>query len=127
MPVPSLRSRTGSVLPLVVISIVALLGFVALAIDVGLLMVARTQCQHAADCAAMAGARTLNGDVARNNNYAAAGAKIIEAATVCEVLAKQVQANKVSYEIGYYAYNRSTEKFAPILPSSGATMPSNEN
>src|SRR5260221_3076069 len=122
---PSMRK--GSILPLVAISMVALLGFVALAIDVGLLMVSRTQCQHAADCAAMAGEGMLNGDVANNNNYAAAGPKIIEAATTCQVLAKPVQAGKVNYEIGYYTYSRVTNKFGAILPSSGGAMPSGEN
>src|SRR6266568_6893166 len=99
--------RAGSVLPMVVIALVALLGFVALAIDVGMLMVSRTECQHAADCAATAGARVLNGDVPANNNKAAAGPKVIEAATACSVLGKPVVAASVSYEIGYYTYDRS--------------------
>ena len=43
--------RRGSVLPLVVVCLVALIGMVALAIDLGLMMVARTQCQNAADAA----------------------------------------------------------------------------
>ena len=34
-------------------------GFVALAIDLGLIAVAKTQCQNSADAAAMAGARSL--------------------------------------------------------------------
>src|SRR5262249_2277131 len=119
--------RKGSVLPMVVISLVALLGFVALAIDVGLLMVSKTECQHAADCAATAGARTLNGDVPANNNYAAAGPKTIEAATACSVLSKPVQAASVSYEIGYYTYDRTARKFVALLPSSGSTRPSSEN
>src|SRR6185436_7243180 len=119
--------RAGSILPMVVISLVALLGFVALAIDVGMLMVSKTECQLAADDAAMAGARTLNGDVAANNNKAAAGPKVIEAATACTVLSKPVEAGKVSYEVGYYAYDRTTKKFAALLPSSGQSMPSGEN
>src|SRR5215469_14967021 len=65
--------RRGTVLPLVALCIVALLGLVALAVDVGLMMVARNQCQNAADSAATAAARALNGDVSNNNNYAAAG------------------------------------------------------
>ena len=53
---PSLKFRVGMVLPLLAVSMVALLSFVALAVDVGMLAVARTQCQNAADAAAMAGA-----------------------------------------------------------------------
>ena len=56
-PCQSARRR-GSVLPLVVISLVALVGFVALAIDVGLIAVAKTQAQNAADTAAMSAADT---------------------------------------------------------------------
>ena len=65
----------------------------------------------------------LNGDVAANNNKAAAGPKVIEAATACTVLSKPVEAGKVSYEVGYYAYDRTTKKFAALLPSSGQSMP----
>ena len=62
--------RRGTILPLLAISLIALLGFVALAIDVGMMAIARTQCQNAADCAALTGARTLSGDQATNDNYA---------------------------------------------------------
>jgi uncharacterized membrane protein len=65
---PNARARrAGAVLPLVTVCLVALLGFVALAIDVGLMAVARTQAQSAADVAALAGARTLDGKSASNN------------------------------------------------------------
>ena len=53
--------RPGSVAPVIGVSLVALCGAVALAIDVGRIAVAKLQCQSAADVAAMAGARTLNG------------------------------------------------------------------
>ena len=66
------NSRRGAVLVLLLVSLITLLTFVALAIDLGMLAVARTQCQDAADAAAMAGARTLNGMTATNNNYSAA-------------------------------------------------------
>ena len=36
-------SRAGSILPLVTVCLISLLGFVALAIDLGVLQVARTQ------------------------------------------------------------------------------------
>ena len=50
-------TRRGAVLIYITISLVALLGFIALAIDLGVVMVARTQIQNAADAAAFAGAR----------------------------------------------------------------------
>jgi Flp pilus assembly protein TadG len=51
---------------------VGMCSFVALGVDVGRVAVARVQCQNAADVAAMAAVRQLNGDAATNNNYNAA-------------------------------------------------------
>jgi len=48
--------RRGSVLPLVAFMTVALMGLLALAIDLGMVAVARNQCPNAADASAMAGA-----------------------------------------------------------------------
>ena len=52
-------ARRGAILPYLALTIVALLGFMALAIDLGMIMVAKTQAQNAADAAAFAGARAL--------------------------------------------------------------------
>jgi hypothetical protein len=106
---------------------VALLGFVALAIDIGMVACARTQCQAAADAAAMAGARTLNGDVSNNNNFANAGPAVVTMATADTILNNPIQASWVSYEIGYYTYDRTTDTFGILLPSSGQPMPTGEN
>ena len=67
-----LRKRKGSVLPLTVISLVGMCGFVALSVDIGMIAVAKTQCQNAADAAAMAGARGLT-DGATGQNLGAVG------------------------------------------------------
>jgi uncharacterized membrane protein len=64
---PHKGGRSGTILPLVVISLVGMCGFVALAIDIGLIAVAKTQCQNAADAASMAGARSLNGNTTGQN------------------------------------------------------------
>ena len=52
-------SQSGAVLIHVAIGIVVLIGFSAFAIDYGMLWVARTQSQHAADAGALAGATAL--------------------------------------------------------------------
>lgn len=52
--------RGGSILPLLGICLIGLFGFVALAVDLGMLAVSRTQSQNAADVAALVGTRTLN-------------------------------------------------------------------
>ena len=62
-------------LVLIVVSLVTLMTFVALAVDLGMLAVARTQCQDAADAAAMAGAGRSTATAANNNNYANADAQ----------------------------------------------------
>ena len=77
--------RRGTILPLVAVSCVVLLGFVALAIDTGRLAVAKAQCQNAADAAAIAGARTLDGTQAAC--LAAATTNAVAAATPAGPLA----------------------------------------
>lgn len=113
--------RRGAALALVMFVIIPLMAFAALAVDLGLLAVARTQCQQAADSAAMAGARTLNGDTANNNNYAGVTPNVIAAATKNSVLSQPVQAEQVTLRIGRYAYNTTNERFEGQFPG-----PSNE-
>ena len=62
------QSRRGALLPLLALALLGLIGLLALAIDIGMVAVARSQCQNAADAAAMAGARTINGNDADNYN-----------------------------------------------------------
>jgi len=53
------RNQNGGVIVLVAVSMFVLLGFAALAIDVGHLVVARNELQNAADAGALAGAQVL--------------------------------------------------------------------
>ncbi|MDO8589094.1 MAG: pilus assembly protein TadG-related protein [Armatimonadota bacterium] len=55
------RNNTGSVLVFVAVSLVALIGMAALAVDVGRLYAAKTRAQDICDAAAIAGAYQLNG------------------------------------------------------------------
>src|SRR5437867_3262489 len=50
------KSTRGSAMVFVAIVMIAMLGFAALAIDVGVIYTARAQCQNAADAGALAGA-----------------------------------------------------------------------
>lgn len=50
----------GTIVPMLALCIVGLFAFTALAIDLGMLTVARTECQNAADTAALTGCRALN-------------------------------------------------------------------
>src|SRR5437763_4614078 len=107
--------RRGTILPLLAISLVALLGFVALSVDLGLVAMARTQCQNAADCAALAGARTLSGDPTNNNNYANCEPAARRAAAANKVLNGYINgadATAVTVAIGAYAYDPTAGVFA---------------
>ena len=53
-------ARTGTIAPLLAVVVISLFSFVALAIDLGMLNIARTHAQNAADAAALAGSRKLN-------------------------------------------------------------------
>src|SRR5271165_4142721 len=106
-------ARRGVVLPYVAISMVALLGFIALAIDLGMVMVAKTQTQNAADAASFAGARTLSGGANPNTSQATANGKAAAAANT--VLGTSVPAANVTMTHGAYHYDPSRQTFSPQL------------
>ena len=108
--------RRGAVLVLLMVMLVALLTFVALAVDLGMLAVARTQCQDAADAAATAGTRTLNGTA--GNNYSNASPSAIAAATANSVLSKPVASNQVALQIGRYTYVSANQRFEGQFPGT---------
>ena len=107
-------ARRGVILPYVAISMVALLGFIALAIDLGMVMVAKTQTQNAADAAAFAGARTLSGGANPNTSQATANGNAVAAANT--VLGTSVPAANVTMTHGAYHYNPTTQTFSPQFP-----------
>jgi hypothetical protein len=142
--------RRGTVLPLVALCCIALVGMVALAIDIGMIAIARSQCQNTADSSAMAGARTINGDSSGNYNIAAAPGNAVAAAFANKILAKQVKGDPqnikadthtdangnhhlftsgdVQVEIGAYAYvyndgDPSKEGFQLQIPQVATTEP----
>lgn len=113
--------RPAAVLPLVTICLVGLFGFVALAIDIGMMAVARTQSQSAADAGALAGARTLNGK--SGNNRTAAEAEASEAAQANVVLNSQVTAAQVTtVRSGVYRYNTTSQRFVAEFGSAPTSL-----
>jgi Flp pilus assembly protein TadG len=119
-PLPTTRPghrnrRNGHVLTLTALFLLPVMAFLALSIDVGLLTLARTQCQDAADVAALAGVRTLNGS-AQNTNYSAVTPAVQQAVTSNVVLSKPISASQVSVNIGRYVYNASTQRFEGQFP-----------
>src|SRR5580700_8183813 len=104
-------TRHGVIVPYVALSLVALLGFLALAIDLGMVMVAKTQAQNAADAAAFAGARSLTGGV--NANVTQANANGQTAAAANTILGRSVPAANVTLTFGAYHYDPTTQTFYP--------------
>ena len=102
--------RDGTVLPLVTICLVGLMAFLALGIDVGMMAVARTQAQAAADIASLAGARTLNGQPGNNRVNAEAEAR--EAARANSILGAPVtDAQIAAVNTGVFRYSRTSQHF----------------
>jgi Flp pilus assembly protein TadG len=114
--------RRGAILPLIVVMLVALLGFLALAIDIGVIAVAKTQCQDAADNAALAGARSLDGSASGNATAATTTAKA--AAAVNTILSQTVTSSQMAVQHGAYHYDYSGMTFTPQFPP---TAPDNYN
>ena len=109
-PNPSSR-RKGSIIPLLALSLVGLVGMVALSIDIGLIAIARNQCQNAADSATLAGVRTLTGDQSNNNNYSNVGTAVQQAAMANAVLKQGIQSTQVQTVIGKYYYDSTQGQF----------------
>lgn len=109
------------VLVLFLITLITLFTFLALAIDLGMIAIARTQCQAAADAAAMAGTRTLNGISSTNNNYANVTPQATSAAEGNSILGNAVQSSQVTINIGRYQYNTSTQQFEGDIPGTSGT------
>jgi Flp pilus assembly protein TadG len=108
------KKNRGSVLALVAVCLTVLMGFVALAIDVGRLATAKVQCQNAADAAALAGARTINGSA--NSNLSAATANATTMATSWQVLGAFISPSEVSVQHGAYHYDYPSQTFYPQFP-----------
>ncbi len=111
--------RPGTILPVFAICLVVLVGFLALGIDVGMMALARTQAQNAADCAALAAARTLSGDPATNNNVAncdPAARRMVSANKLLGSYINGDDPNVVTVEPGSYSYDAASGQFNVSIP-----------
>ncbi len=104
--------RKGTVVPLLAVSIVALLALIALAVDIGMVALARNQAQNAADSGAMAGVRQLTGDNSNNNNYTAATPAAQNAVASNAILGTTLTTGAATINVGYYAYDSTQQKFS---------------
>ena len=116
------RCAPGATLVLLVVCMIPLAACVALAIDLGVLTFARTQLADAADAAALAGARTLNGNTAVNNNYSDVTPNAQAAVAANTLLGAPISTADLSLNIGRYVYNSTTSQFEGQFPG-----PSSQN
>src|SRR5262245_24413310 len=122
--------RRGTILPLLAVTCFALFGFVALAVDLGMLMVARTECQNAADAAALIGARTLDNNVPEGMTESAYDNQRPAAITAATTMVRSNYLLKNTFafsdstidkvEIGIYDYNTTNQLFQPTFPAANA-------
>jgi hypothetical protein len=111
------------------VCLIGLFGFVALAIDLGMLAVSRTQCQNAADVAALAGTRTLNNkNGVPYSNLPAALNVAQTAVTSNPLLSANLSASQISaIEVGQFLYNPASQTFGVVtwtnVTNNGAVDP----
>ncbi len=130
-----IASRPGATLPLFAFIIVGLLGFVALGIDLGMLVIARADAQDAADLAALTAARTLNGDSTNNYNQSAATTNAQSILSYNKILGQPIQPSQLQLTYGSYDYDQNSQTFtANFPPTTGrpvtavtATVTSNQS
>ncbi len=110
--------RRGTVLPYLALAIVALLAFLALAIDVGMLAVAKAQAQNAADLAALTAMRTVTGDPSVSYNKDTATTNAQNVLTYNAILGQTVQSSQLSLSYGTYDYDQTSQTFSANYPGT---------
>ena len=114
------RCRRGTMLPALVLSLVAMVGFLALAIDIGMVAVAKTQTQQVTDLIALTATRTLNGDPSISYNQTAATTNAQNVLSYNQILGQSIQTSQLTLTYGSYDYNQTSQVFsANFPPTSG--------
>ena len=135
------QPRRGAIIPLVAMCMVGVLAMVALAIDIGMVAIAKNQAQNAADTAACATVRTFTGQTGYNlsaaptagvtaaqNNSILGSAVVCNPGSVTMSSADVYTSGQVTLALGgyYYIYNDSnpsTEAFNLVVPGKAAAQP----
>jgi Flp pilus assembly protein TadG len=110
------KCRRAATLPFIAITLIALLGFLALGIDLGMLVIAKAEAQNAADLAALTAARTLNGSATNNYNQSAATTNAQNILTYNTILGQPIQASQLQLTYGSYDYNQTMQTFNANFP-----------
>ena len=120
-PIRPIKSRRrGSILPVVALLMVALCGFAALAVETAEIAMIKVECQNAADAAALAGARTLDGSASQNYNLAlnnartvAGGNSTLGFSNTGQVAIVPFVASEIAVTLGTLHYDTSSKLFSP--------------
>ena len=114
------RKESGTVAILVALCLIVIVGFLALALDIGYVMVTRNESQDAADAAALAGARQLG-----ENYYDKVADKTTDVVSVSETTAGQnriasqsVSQDNVDIKIGWWDQVSGTFTETAVTPNA---------
>ncbi|HEY2783957.1 MAG TPA: pilus assembly protein TadG-related protein, partial [Fimbriiglobus sp.] len=125
-------TRAGTIVPLLAVVVIALFSFVALAIDLGMLNIARTHAQNAADAAALAGSRKLNNKPSADDNdkdlaVTTATAAVDSSAFFTSTFVDDgTSQNKITVSPGLYDYDSTAGKFI-FKPAPRSTADANKS
>ena len=129
-PLRHAGNERGATLVLIALSMVAMLGFLALAVDVGMLYSSRAEAQRAADAAALAGASALVDYTLTGSRTAAAESRGSSFATRNHIRHSAIQSDEVTVELVGTDRIRATVQrdtvrtfFAPVLNPNWARLP----
>lgn len=121
---PACKSRKAAIVPLLAVSMVALIGIIALAVDIGILAQTKSQLQSAADAAALSGSRGLTGDTSTDNNRAAVTGLALSTIQASTIMGQTLQSSQLATQVGYYNYDAVLGKFQTVFTGS---KPATEN
>jgi Flp pilus assembly protein TadG len=110
--------RRGTIVALMALLMMALICSLGLAIDLGMLTIARAQAQNAADLAALTSARTLDGDPSTTYNQSAATTNGQNVLTYNCILGQSIQSSQLVLAYGSYDYNQTTQTFNANFPAT---------
>jgi len=119
-----LNNRKGSVTITVALLLVVLIGFAALAVDVGYMMVKRNELQNTADAAALGAAGAL-GSIYSTMTYSAQQDYVSDPAAidpVAQALASSMSLSIPNSDITIGQWNPTTNVFTPGLANPDAVM-----
>jgi hypothetical protein len=111
-------ARRGTVIPFLALTIIILVAFLALAIDIGMMTIAKAQLQNLADLTALTAMRTMTGDPSNSYNQSQATTNAQNVMGYNKVLGQTIPTAKLTLTYGTYDYSQSTQTFSANYPGT---------